>query len=100
VWHGGTRIEAINTSLKFAYVLPAGTALEATWTSVVRIVPTRKPVEFELDECDQWRLPEHEVYFATLDKLLDLGIGLGKETAEIVTQHRFIPPTQRHQVDF
>jgi predicted AAA+ superfamily ATPase len=44
---------------------------------------------------------KHDIrHFATLDKLLDLGIGPGKETAEIVTQHRFIPPTQRHQVDF
>jgi hypothetical protein len=100
VWHGGTCIELINASLKLAYVLPAGTAFEATWTSVVRIVPARKSVEFELDERNQWRLPEHEVYLATLDKLLDLGTGTGKETAEIITQHRFIPSAQRHQLGF
>jgi len=93
-------MELINASLKLAYVLPAGAALEATWASIVRIVPARKPVEFELNERDQWRLPEHEVYFATLDKLLDLGISPGKETAEVIAQHRFIPSIQRHQLDF
>ena len=80
-------MEMIDARLKFAHVLSTRASLEAVRLSAVWIEPARVPVELELNERNQRRLSEHEVYLVTFDKLLDLGIGHSKGAAEIIAQY-------------